>query len=105
MLHQTQSADILDRAGDFLTTGLVGESTPALQRLSVECYRALATGEPATLCSLAKRVGSSESDVATLLAAHQPSTIDRDDDGAIVAFNGLSLIATVHRFEAEGHSL
>ena len=105
MSRETEATDILDRAGEFLTTGLVGENSSGLQTLSVESYRALAAGEPVTDQALAARTGLSEPDVEHLLAAHPASSIDRDDDGAIVAFNGLCLSPTPHRFEVDGRRL
>ena len=105
MLQQMPSAEILERAGDFLTTGLLAANTAALQSLSVESYRALAAGEPVTESALAGRTGLSETEVAALLGAHSASAVDRDDAGALVAFNGLSLAPTAHRFEIEDQVL
>ncbi len=42
MANETRVKDILDSAGDFLVTGLVGENTPQLQTPSVETCWALA---------------------------------------------------------------
>ena len=105
MNQDGRAADILERAGDFFTTSLMGENSPALQALSVESYRALVAGVPVPDQALAARTGSSVATVASLLARHPASTIERDAGGAIIAFNGLSQKPTAHRFEVDGHAL
>ncbi len=105
MSQDRRAADIYDRAGDFFTASLMGENTPALQALSVETYRALVAGAPVADQALAARTGLSVTTVASLLARHPASTIERDAGGAIIAFNGLSQKPTAHRFEVDGHAL
>jgi alkylmercury lyase len=85
--------------------GYLPDNSPAIQRLSVTLYRALARGRPVAPSDLAALLESGEPEIETLLSALPPSVLDRDDDGAITAFVGLSLSPTRHRFELGAQTL
>ena len=69
---------------------------PEVQRASIELYRQLARGRPVP----PEDVASKEQ-----LETSALSPVVYDDQGRVVAFGGLSLKPTPHRFEVSGQSL
>jgi alkylmercury lyase len=97
------------RAGDnvslaALADGLAGtfpgcEDAPLARAL----LRALARGKPVSTRALADATGRDESEVSALLVRWP--NVHRDREGQIVAFGGLSLVPTLHRFQVGGRRL
>ncbi|MCZ6858837.1 MAG: organomercurial lyase [Alphaproteobacteria bacterium] len=84
--------------GAFLSEEYLAENTAGNQRLSVAAYRLLARGSAVSTADLAKALTKAEAHVSTLLDLLPPSVLDRDADGRITAFIGLSLAPTAHSF-------
>jgi alkylmercury lyase len=63
----------------------------------------LAGGEPITVADLARAAGRDEAAVAVTL--ERWPNVHRDGQGQVVAFGGLSLAPTQHRFEVAGRRL
>ena len=75
---------------------------PAEQRAQLLLFRLLAQGAPVTPARLAAATGSAEGQVRRWLARwHGVHT----SDGEVVAFQGLSLTETPHRFRVDGRDL
>jgi alkylmercury lyase len=73
------------------------------QQVALALYRLLAKGAPVTPDALAERAGLSV-DHAGALLDDWPEAF-RDEAGRVVAFGGLSLTETKHRFEVDGRDL
>lgn len=73
------------------------------QHVSLALYRLLAEGGPVASEALAERAGVSLARVGGLL--DESPEVFRDDGGRVVAFAGLSLAQTKHRFEVDGRGL
>src|SRR5437660_1154752 len=71
-----------------------------MQKLGVALYRRLARGSAVTREQVAAACGVSPQQVARLLDQFPPTALEFDAHGAIVAFGGLSLVPTQHRFVA-----
>lgn len=71
--------------------------------LAVTLLHLLAEGEPVTTAALARTAARKREDVAAQVA--QWPNIERDDDGAIVGFSGLTLRPTAHAFHVAGRRL
>ena len=71
--------------------------------LALALLRELALGDPVTEHALATATGREVEQVAATLE-HWPN-MQRDDDARIIAFGGLSLLRTAHRFELGGNEL
>ena len=71
--------------------------------LASALVRLLAQGKPVTDACLAEAAGRSEDGVAAQLARWP--NIERDAEGAVSGFSGLTLRATAHRFEVDGRRL
>jgi alkylmercury lyase len=83
----------LDRLAEALAGTFPGcEDAP----LALALLRELATGEPVVASALGER--------AEAVIARWPN-VDYDDDGSVVAFSGLSLTPTAHRFAVGGRQL
>lgn len=91
--------------GKFLADGYLARNTPDIQRLSLATYRLLALGQPVSVSVLEKKLNVREGEVSALLDTFPPSVLERDDEGSIVAFIGLSLSPTPHRFVLDGRTL
>ena len=65
--------------------------------------RLLAEGRPVTTGALAQAIGRTTDDV--LVELRRWPNVERDGDGRVVGFSGLTLNATAHRFELDGHTL
>jgi alkylmercury lyase len=102
-----QSRNELDpsEVGKFLAEGYLARNTADIQHLSLATYRLLALGQPVSTGALAKILDMQEGEVSALLDTFPPSVLERDDEGSIVAFIGLSLSPTAHRFVLEGRTL
>ena len=72
-------------------------------RLAVALLKTLAGGEPVAEPQLAVTAGRERAQVATVLA-RWPS-VQRDEQGRVIGFSGLSLRPTPHRFQVDGHAL
>jgi len=92
-------------AAEALSAGYLPNNSPAIQRLSISIYSALSRGRPVDAAALAARLDCGELEIENLLSALPPSVIDRDGDGRITAFIGLSLSPTRHRFELDTRTL
>jgi alkylmercury lyase len=80
----------------------VQELVPAEQRAHLLLFRLLAQGAPVPPARLAAATGTDESQVTRWLARwHGAHT----SDGEVIAFQGLSLTATPHRFRVDGCDL
>ena len=88
-----------------LEAGYIGENPKDLQRASLYIYRALASGKPISIASIAEHLGTPLETASRLLNLVPPSAIELDDDGHIIGFVGLSLAPTAHRFETAERSL
>jgi alkylmercury lyase len=80
----------------------VQQFEPAEQRTQVALFRGLAQGAPVSVEALAVATGQPEPDIRRYLARwHGVQT----RDGAVVAFQGLSLAETPHRLRVDGCAL
>lgn len=96
---QQQTDTILDSVRALMDrSGLLSSHEAETSRLAVGIYRLLGRGAPVDLMTLARRLEMTSEDCRKAIGAIRPSAIDIDDDGRIVAFGGLSLAATAHRF-------
>ena len=71
--------------------------------LASALVRLLAQGKPVTDARLAEAVGRGDGDVTAQLARWP--NVERDAEGAVTGFSGLTLLATPHRFEVDGRRL
>jgi alkylmercury lyase len=91
---------VRDRFVAYLRDGLLARTTTETQRLSVALYRLLGRGAPVPREALAVATGLPPERVDALTDALPPTSLEHDADEAIVAFGGLSLEPTRHRFVA-----
>jgi alkylmercury lyase len=92
---------------DYLERRVPVPNTPQMQKRSVALYRLLGNGAPATRDQLGAACGISREQVAQLLLEFPPTTVTLDACAAVIAFGGLSLSPTPHRFfthEAKLHT-
>ncbi len=89
----------------YLEQGLPLANTPEIQRVSVALYRLLGRGLPATREALGVACGFSQERIGQLLGELPPTGLELDARGDVVAFGGLSLAPTHHRFVAGGVEL
>ena len=73
------------------------------QRVALALYRLLAAGVPVSASALAARTGTPVARVAELLGAWPE--VFRDDERHVVAFGGLSLEPSTHRFVVDSRQL
>jgi alkylmercury lyase len=91
----------------YLRQGLLPANTPEMQRMSVTLYRLLSSGTPVTRERLGVACGFSQERIGQLLKELPPTALEWDEGGAVMAFGGLSLQSTHHRFvtgEVELHT-
>jgi alkylmercury lyase len=91
---------------DALATSLLAEGMPlggAERAVALAAYRSLAAGLPLEVAALARAVDRDDESVRSLLARWPD--VSYDSDGRIVAFWGLDLRETAHRFRVGGRSL
>jgi alkylmercury lyase len=83
------------------------ESMPPLgseeRRLALALMRMLAGGEPVSPAAFAERVGLDPRAVEPLV--DEAPDLQRDSDGRVIGFLGISLTETPHRFEVDGATL
>ena len=89
----------------YLEQGLLLANTPEIQRVSVALYRLLGRGLPATREALGAACGFPQERIGQLLKELPPTGLELDARGDVVAFGGLSLAPTHHRFVAGGVEL
>jgi alkylmercury lyase len=90
---------------DYLKRRVLTENTPELQKLSITLLRLLGRGSPVTHEQLGTACDLSKGQVAQLLLEFPPTNPGYDDDGQVIAFGGLSIVPTHHRFQTKEASL
>jgi len=93
------------RATEFLNADRRGPADENARRILLGLYRLLAEGDPLTPRRVAARLGETAERVAAALAAVPESSVERDTEGRIVGFGGLTLTATRHRLRVGGRTL
>lgn len=73
------------------------------QRVSIQLYRLLAEGNPASVQEIAARLRLSKETVSQTL--HQWPGVYYNDHGQVIGYWGLALPQMNHRFEVEGRTL
>ncbi len=96
---------IVEEAGRLLVDGYLPHNTPDMQRASVAIYRLLARGAPVDREALAAALDLSPAAAGALVARFPGSVRRLDRAGRLVAFIGLDLEPTDHRFEVGGRRL
>ena len=81
------------------------ELDPESRRVCVELYRQLADGEPVLLDDLAAALAVRVVDVKDALDQSSLSAAEYDEEGRVVAFGGLTLKPTSHRFRVGDQTL
>jgi len=89
----------------YMRRRVLEENTPELQRLSVELFRVLGRGAPATREQLGIACGLPTERIDQLLLEFPPTNFRFDEHGQVIAFGGLSLVPTHHRFQTEDAGL
>lgn len=77
--------------------------TAVEQRVSLAAYRLLVGGQPVTAEQISSATGVARDAVAEMLGRWRG--VERDEDGAVTAFWGLTLATTKHRFRVGGRQL
>jgi alkylmercury lyase len=93
--------DIPTLAAEF--TAAHPELQPSEQRLALALFRLLAEGEPLGPQALADRAELPENEVASAL--ERLPMLQRDDEGRVLAYGGLTLEPTAHVLEVDGRTL
>lgn len=83
----------------------IGADTQVIQGLSVSTYRLLAGGRPVSPRQIADTLNVDQADVENWFSSLPASTFERDREGLVTAFIGLSLSPTRHRFSVGGKQL
>ncbi len=96
---------IVSQLSSFLSDGYLIENPPELQHLSVAAYRLLAEGSAVNFARLANAANLSVAHAEELLRFVPASAYEREPDGSLSAFIGLSTKPTLHRFSVEDRSL
>jgi alkylmercury lyase len=96
------SASTLDRVARAVVAAFPKHSEPE-QRVALSLYRLLAKGQPATAEQISNFSGVSPCAVGEMIARWHG--VQRDADGAVTAFWGLTLARTTHRFRINGREL
>ncbi len=81
------------------------ELNPQTQRMAVAMFRLLAEGQPVSPARFADAVQIPVEVVQQIVQTVPAGALDRDDDGNVVAFSGLTLKETDHRMEFAGRTL
>ncbi len=89
----------------YMRRRVLTENTPELQRLSVELFRLLGRSVPVMREQLGIACGLSTERINQLLLEFPPTNFGFDEHGQIIAFGGLSLVPTHHRFRTEDAGL
>jgi len=90
--------DLLETVADYLRTELFPDIDPLSQRVLLGLYRLVAQGTPVTIDKLGTTLSINNGAVASILKSVEPSRLQFDEAGGIVAFTGLSQAPTNHRF-------
>ena len=96
-----QTHDIPVLAAEF--TAAHPDLDPSQQRLALATYRLLGEGRPFRPEELARRANLPTEEVASFF--DESSMVQRDRQGRVVAFGGLTLQPTSHALEVDGHTL
>jgi alkylmercury lyase len=99
------AASVREQFVGYLRDGLLTAATPETQHLCLALYRLLGHGAPVSREALAAAMGLGRERVNELVDALPATSIERDPAGSVVAFGGLSLAPTRHRFIAGGIAL
>ncbi len=75
------------------------------QRMAVAMFRLLAEGQPVSPARFADAVQIPVEVVQQIVRTVPAGALDRDDDGNVVAFSGLTLQETDHRMDIAGRTL
>ncbi len=75
------------------------------QRMAVAMFRLLAEGQPVSPARFADAVQIPVEVVQQIVQTVPAGALDRDDDGNVVAFSGLTLKETDHRMDIAGRTL
>lgn len=98
----TAGQSVCDRAHaaftDYLMRRLLAVNTTEMQSLSVTLYRLLGRGTPVVREHLGAACGIPAERVTQLLSEFPSTTVSLDRRGAVIAFGGLSVVPTHHRF-------
>jgi len=93
------------RLGALLDGDTLFHNSPAMQGLSIALYRLLAHGSPVPRDALGSATGLTGPELDNLLRQIPPSWIEVDEAGSVIAFGGLTLAPTRHRFAVGGRIL
>ena len=96
-----RTSDGRDAFADYLRRRVLTENTPELQKLSVMLYRLLALGAPVARERLGIGCALPEPRIEQLLPEFPATNLEFDEHGQIIAFGGLSLVPTHHRFNLD----
>lgn len=83
---------------EYLMRRLLAVNTSEMQMLSVTLYRLLGRGAPVTHDQLGAACGISAERATHLLSEFPPTTVAFDEQLAIIAFGGISVTPSHHRF-------
>ena len=86
---------------DYLRRRVLTENSPELQKLSVTLYRLLGLGAPVSPERLGIGCGLPKRRIEQLLLEFPATNLRFDEYGQVIAFGGLSLVPTHHRFDTE----
>jgi len=75
------------------------------QRMVVAMFRLLARGEPVSPAGFAGAIRIPLEVIEQVVRSVPPGALDRDDEGNVVAFSGMSLKPTDHRMQLAGRTL
>ncbi len=96
--HDSQTNDGHIAFGRYLEQRASMAGSARTQSLSIALYRLLSGGKPVSADQLGPACGVSGEDAVRLLLEFPLTTMALDDRRAIVAFGGLSIVPTHHRF-------
>lgn len=96
---------LLDTIEGYLRTELFPQSDLLSQRVFLNLYRLLSEGSPVTRERISDALGIDNDFVKGVLDSVASSRFHYDEAGGIIAFAGLSLVPTPHRFEYGGQEL
>jgi len=96
---------VFDTIAHYLRTELFPCSDFLSQQVLLTLYRLIAKGSPVTLESLSAASGSDSSAVKEVVEDVEPSRVQYDEAGRIVAFAGLTQMPANHRFVLSGREL
>lgn len=102
----TQSNDnALSQLEGFLNAGYLVANPPELQKLCLAVYQLLARGKPVAVTELVEATSFTSQKIEELITLVPSSAYERQADGAIAGFIGLTTNETVHEFAIADHFL